>query len=88
MRQVGENPFTSRPASSASEVELELPASSHNSSVSSPVPRPFTARGRHSVEYDTLDSRRSLSSDIGLGLVRCFPAILFLKGPSGLIRSM
>lgn len=66
--QMGENPFTSRPPSSASEVELELPASSQNSAVSSPIPRPLTARGRHSVEYDTLDSRRSLSSEIGLGL--------------------
>ena len=38
-----DNPFTSRPPSSASEVEIEIGGSS---TVSSPVPRPLTARGR------------------------------------------
>ena len=48
-----DNPFTSRPPSSASEVEIELPGM--GSTVSSPVPRPLTARGRYSVEMGAED---------------------------------
>ena len=62
--QFTENPFTSRPPSSASEIEFELGSSQH-STVSSPIPRPLTARGgRYSVDggRSSADSYRRSSS--------------------------
>ena len=62
---VAENPFTSRPPSSASEMEFELPATT--STVASPVHRPMTARGRYSVDIqpDDLTGRSSVGSELG-----------------------
>ena len=62
---VAENPFTSRPPSSASEIEFELPATS--STVASPVHRPMTARGRYSVDIqpEDLTGRSSVGSEVG-----------------------
>ena len=62
---VAENPFTSRPPSSASEMEFELPATS--STVASPVHRPMTARGRYSVDIqgEELGGRTSVASEVG-----------------------
>ena len=62
---VAENPFTSRPPSSASEMEFELPATT--STVASPVHRPMTARGRYSVDIQSEDltGRSSVGSELG-----------------------
>ena len=62
---VAENPFTSRPPSSASEMEFELPATT--STVASPVHRPMTARGRYSVDIqpEDLTGRNSVGSELG-----------------------
>merc|ERR1719471_230332 len=57
-----DNIFTSRPPSSASEVEIEL-ASGAGSTVSSPVPRPLTARGRWSTEIVNEDTAGRSSVD-------------------------
>ena len=66
---VAENPFTSRPPSSASEIEFDLPGAGREgtSTVSSPVHRPLTARGRYSVDIqgDELTGRNSVGSEIG-----------------------
>ena len=59
---VTDNPFTSRPPSSASEVEIDL-ASTAGSTVSSPVPRPLTARGRYSVDIQGEELARAGSAD-------------------------
>ena len=60
--QPTDNIFTSRPPSSASEVEIEL-ASAAGSTVSSPVPRPLTARGRWSTEIVNEDTAGRSSVD-------------------------
>ena len=88
---VNDNPFTSRPPSSASEVEIEL-ASTAGSTVSSPVPRPVTARGRYSVDIQAEEAAAGRSSADTLGrssvdsaLRRSFSSDVNVDLPAGVL---